>query len=183
VQSPPGIDHGVAALGAGRPGRIGSDRFPDGPRLPAVVERTGVARTQRHQLFPANLLRPLRKPWHSPRLRIVVLFGPRGAVRAGVGLRLRGGNQEEPLQSSQHRIGMTRSTSGFLCPFGIGGSSIRESLLRPSEIGAATWWSARNSVRTLYPSYPYCTVCCGFVKAPAPPSAWNSIRAFCPDWT
>ena len=78
---------------------------------------------------------------------------------------------------------MTRSTCGFLGPFGIGGSSIPVSLFRSSEIGAATWWSVKNPERTVYPFYLYCTVCCGFVKAPAPLWAWNPIRAFCPDWT
>jgi hypothetical protein len=81
------------------------------------------------------------------------------------------------------RIRMTRSSCGFLFPFGSAGSSIPVRLFRSSETGAATWWSARHSERTIYPIYLYCTVCCGFVKAPASLSAWSPNRAFCPDWT
>jgi hypothetical protein len=82
-----------------------------------------------------------------------------------------------------YRIGMNRSMRGFLGPFGIAGSSIQVSLFRFSEIGVATWRFVKHPERTLYPFYLHCAVCCGFVKAPALLSAWNPIRAFCPDWT
>jgi hypothetical protein len=80
------------------------------------------------------------------------------------------------------RIGMA-STCGILGPFSMSGSSIPVSLVRWSETGAATLPSVKHSERTEYPFYLYCTVCCGFVKAPAPISRWIPIRAFCPDWT